>query len=78
VSDPHPSHCALIHGSTGLVVKGAPDSIELVLADAKRQNEQTVHLLTDAGVVEVDATGTSSGRRRWMPWRRPTSTTTCR
>jgi hypothetical protein len=56
VSDPHPSHCALIHGSTGLVVKGAPDSIELVLADAKRQNEQTVHLLTEAGVVEVDAT----------------------
>jgi hypothetical protein len=59
VSDPHPSHCALIHGSTGLVVKGAPDSIELVLADAKRQGEEFVWLLTDAGMIHVNAT---------LPW----------
>jgi hypothetical protein len=56
VADPHPSHCALIHDGTGLVVKGGPDSIELVLEDARRQNERTVHLLADDGMVEVDAT----------------------
>jgi hypothetical protein len=56
VSKPHPSRTALLYDGSGLVVNGAPDSIELVLADARRQNEQTVHLLSDDGMVEVDAT----------------------
>jgi hypothetical protein len=62
MSDPHPSRTALLYDGSGLVVNGAPDSIELVLADARRQNEQneqTVHLLSDDGMVEVDAT---------LPW----------
>lgn len=56
MSEPHPSHCALIHGRTGVVVKGGPDSIALVLEDARRLEQETVTLLTDAGLVEIDAT----------------------
>jgi hypothetical protein len=41
------------------VVNGAPDSIALVLADAKRQGEEFVWLLTDAGMIHVNAT---------LPW----------
>jgi hypothetical protein len=59
VSKPHPSRTALLYDGSGLVVNGAPDSIALVLADAKRQGEEFVWLLTDAGMIHVNAT---------LPW----------
>lgn len=55
MSRPHPTHCALLKDGDGFVVKGAPDSIDLCLADARRQGEESVALLSDEGLVHVQA-----------------------